>query len=121
MKADTVHRVYNVTRQTWLSERTEIAETFWTRLRGLIGHAPLRPGEAMLIRPCKGVHCWFMGFPLDIIFVDPTWRVVSIAHDMQPWAVGRPIKAASFVIEMASGEAKRTQTMVGDQLQAHAA
>ncbi len=121
MKADTVHRVYNVTRQTWLTERTEIAETFWTRLRGLIGHAPLRPGEAMLIRPCKGVHCWFMGFPLDIIFVDPTWRVVSIAHDMQPWAVGRPIKAASFVIEMASGEAKRTQTMVGDQLQAHAA
>lgn len=111
-------KIFNVSKREPLAERTEVAETFGTRLRGLIGHAPLGPGEAMLIRPCSGVHCWFMGFAIDVIFVNREWRVVHIEHAMRPWAVGRPIKDASFVIEMASGEAQRTQTMVGDQLEA---
>ena len=110
-------KVFNQTQNQFLTEKTEISDTFFSRLRGLIGHAPLNPGEGMLISPCSGVHCMFMSFPIDVIFVNKQWQIVHIEDSMLPWKVGRPISGASFVIETAAGHARATKTSVGDQLE----
>jgi len=110
-------KIFNQTQKQFLTEKTEIADSFFTRVRGLIGHTPLNPGEGMIIRPCNGVHCMFMSFPIDVIFVNKQWQVVHIEDSMSPWKIGGLISGAAFVIETAAGHARATKTGVGDQLE----
>ena len=93
-----------------------VADTFWTRLRGLIGRKALRPGEGLLIMPCKGVHMWFMRFPIDVIYVGADNRVVDVDEHLAPWTIGRPRKHARYVIEVPAGTVAATDTAVGDLL-----
>lgn len=111
----TVH-VRNTTRQTDIAHHARVADTFWTRLRGLIGREPLAPGEGLVIVPCKGVHMWFMRFPIDVIYVGEGDRVVDVDENLQPWAIGRPRRESRYVIEVPAGMVAATGTRPGDRL-----
>ncbi|MCD6291068.1 MAG: DUF192 domain-containing protein [Anaerolineae bacterium] len=108
--------IYNETRQINLATRPRVADNFWTRGRGLIGTRALQPGDALIIRPCKGVHTWFMSYPIDVIYVDEHDRVVDITPAMRPWRIGRPRLRARYVIELPAGTVQRSGTQIGDQL-----
>jgi uncharacterized membrane protein (UPF0127 family) len=109
-------RVENVTRGTLLVERGRTADNYWTRLRGLIGVRQLADGDGLAIVPSNGVHCMFMSIPIDVLYVDRADRVIGADADMKPWAIGRPRRAARYVIELPAGAVARTGTQVGDQL-----
>lgn len=59
---------------------------------------------------------------LDIIWLDDDFRVVEIAHDRQPCPeegdcpVVSPMRAASFVLEVAAGTARREGLKPGDRI-----
>ena len=110
-------RIYNVTRQTPLVARGESATSFRARLKGLIGHPPLEPGQGLLIKPCRGVHTFMMGFPIDVIYVGERGRVVHLTQHLVPNRIGPLVQDASLVIELPGGTIARTQTTVGDQLE----
>ncbi len=110
-------RVRNVTRDVDLVTRGWMADTFWTRLRGLIGRRGLKPGEGLVIRPCKGVHMWFMRFPIDVLYVGADDRVLDIDEDLRPWAIGRLRRASRYVVELPAGTVHKTGTRVGDKIQ----
>jgi uncharacterized membrane protein (UPF0127 family) len=117
---DVIHsrvRVENLTRGEALVTAGQVADNYWTRMRGLIGHAPLVEEEGMLIVPCSSVHTHFMSFPIDVLYVDKAQKIVAIDHDMAPWRFGRIRRGVHFVIELRAGTASRTGTDVGDQLQ----
>ena len=96
-------------------ERCEIADTAWTRAKGLLGRRALPAGEGLLIRPCSSIHMFFMLFAIDALFVDREMRVVGVAANLRPWKVAwRP--RAHAVIELAAGEAERRGVQVGDSL-----
>ena len=61
-------RVENLTRAQPVVTVGEVADSYWRRLRGLIGSKPLEPGEGLLIVPCNSVHSHFMGFPIDVLY-----------------------------------------------------
>jgi hypothetical protein len=52
-------RVQNGTRGECLVTHGRVADTMWTRLKGLIGSGALEPGEGLLIVPCRSVHTHF--------------------------------------------------------------
>jgi len=110
-------RIVNKTREIELASHARVADNVWTRGRGLIGTRPLQPGEGLIIRPCKGVHTWFMSYPIDVIYVDREERVVALDPEMRPWRVGRPRARSRYVIELPAGTIQRTGTQVGDQLE----
>lgn len=91
--------------------------SFWARLKGLIGHPPLEPGQGLLIEPCRGVHTFMMRFPIDVLYVGEGGRVVHVTQHLMPNRVGPFIRDARLVIELPSGTVARTQTTVGDQLE----
>lgn len=107
---------YNVTRDRHLIEKGKVADSFWTRLRGLIGHDPLEAGEGLMIKPCKSVHMFFMRYPIDVIYVSGSGKVVELAPELQPNRVGPVVREASFVLEVPAGTIARTGTQVGDQV-----
>lgn len=94
----------------------QLAHTPWARLRGLLGYKTLQPGHGLWLRPCNSVHCWFMRFAIDVIYLDEQQRVLQIRAQLRPWQLSLHWPANS-VIEMAAGECQRLNITAGDQIQ----
>jgi uncharacterized protein len=89
-----------------LCERCERAERLTARMRGLLGRDGLAPGEGMLINPAPSVHMFFMRFPLDVVFLDRSSRVVRVVHGLRPWRTAGARKAVA-ALELPAGTAAR--------------
>lgn len=109
-------QVKNVTRNASLVERGRVANSVWTRFKGLIGVRELAPGDGLAIVPCNGVHCMFMSIPIDVLYVSADHRVVALDREMRPWTIGRFHRDARYVIELPAGMIAATGTAIGDQL-----
>lgn len=108
---------YNVTRDQCLIERGRVADGFWTRLRGLIGHRPLEAGEGLMIKPCNSVHTFFMGFPIDVVYVCDAGEVVGLAPELAPYRMGPIVREARLVLELPAGTIADTGTQIGDEME----
>lgn len=108
--------VRNESRDATLGDRIRVADRWWPRLRGMIGHPEPRAGEGLLIRPCQGVHMQWMRYPLDIVFTDGDGTVVAIYHELRPWRFSKTHREATQAIELRAGTLRDTDTRVGDRL-----
>ena len=109
----------NRSRGICLAENVRIARTHWTRLRGLIGtdKSSFRPGQALWIVPCRGVHTLAMHYPLDVIYLDRSGYVVDLQAGVKPWRFAPVHLRAASVLELPSGVIERSGTVVGDQIE----
>lgn len=110
-------KVFNTTRGSVLMAHGQVANSFLARGIGLLGHKNLAVGEGLIIIPNSSVHCFFMRFPIDVVFVSKSNRIVHIYHTMKPWRASKIVKDAHYVIEVEAGVAAKTNTQVGDLLQ----
>lgn len=94
----------NKTRQLEVLSKVETAETFFTRLKGLLGRESLESGSGLLIKPCNSIHCFFMKFPIDVAFVDKDHKVIKVLPGMKPFSTSPIVTGAKFVIEANAGE-----------------
>ncbi|HNS51335.1 MAG TPA: DUF192 domain-containing protein [Anaerolineae bacterium] len=108
--------ILNLTRGRTLVSAGWVADSFFKSLRGLIGHKPLGAGEGLVIVPSNSIHTHFMGFAIDVLYVDREQRVVGVDVEMAPWRVGRIHRGARFVIELPAGAIAASGTQAGDQL-----
>lgn len=93
-----------------------LADSFWLRLRGLLGRPPLKPYEGLWLMPCQQVHMFRMKYPLSIWFINSQGKVCFILDQLNPGKVSPRIKEASSIIELPAGWAQQTGTQVGDTL-----
>jgi uncharacterized membrane protein (UPF0127 family) len=110
-------KVYNKAKQTLIADKCEIADNFFTRFKGLMGKKELPVGFGLFIKPCNGIHMFFMKIPLDIIFIDKEGIVVYTIENIKPWQVSRIVKNAHSTIELPIGTISQSCTQVGDNLQ----
>jgi uncharacterized membrane protein (UPF0127 family) len=99
-----------------LCERCLVADTFWTRLRGLMAKKELAADEGLLIRPTGSVHTFFMRFAIDIVFLDRDDGVVKVISGLQPWRVAAA-RRARRVLELSEGVCGRSGLAVGERLE----
>ena len=92
-----------------------VADSYWTRLRGLLGRRGLEPGEGLLLRPANSVHTGFMRFSIDIVFLDRELRVLRVVEAVPPWRV-KVRRGARAVLELRAGEAARQGIAEGAHL-----
>ena len=98
-----------------ICERCLLADTPWTRLRGLLGRRGLGADEGLLLRPAGSVHMLFMRFALDVVFLDRDDTVVKIVPGLRPWRFAAA-RGARRTLELASGAASRAGLKPGDRL-----
>jgi uncharacterized protein len=110
-------RALNRSRNTVLVQDGAVAATAWSRLRGLLGHRPLQPGEGLLLRGEKAIHTIGMGFPIDVLFLDRAGTVVHLYRDMGPLRASRVVMDAADVLELPAGTIRNTGTDVGDRIE----
>lgn len=110
-------RAVNRRRGVVLVENGSVAENWWTRLKGLLGHAPLQPGEGLLLRGEKAIHTLGMGFPIDVLFLDRDGRVKHLIPSMGPRRLSPFVSSSADVLELPAGTIDRTGTQLGDELE----
>lgn len=85
-----------------VADRVEAAETFFSRFVGLMGRPRLDPSEGLLLRRCSRVHTCFMRFPIDVVYLSASHRVLHV-ETLLPWKTGSRIEGAAHVLELAAG------------------
>lgn len=108
--------VYNQTREMMLLESAELADSIFSRMKGLLGRSGLAAGQGMVLKPANSIHTVGMKFSLDVLFVDRGGTVLRVIENMSPGRAGVLVRKSVYVIEMAAGELKKTGTAVGDKL-----
>ena len=112
-------QAFNQTRQRFLAKHLGVAQTHWSRLRGLLGTSEddFRNGRGLWIRPCRGVHTLAMNFPIDVVYLDSANTVLHFESSLQPWRFA-PIRLnAASVLELPSHTIAETETALGDRIE----
>ncbi|MFZ0774201.1 MAG: DUF192 domain-containing protein [Candidatus Sulfotelmatobacter sp.] len=112
-------QAFNRTRQRYLATNLAVAQTHWTRLRGLLGasESDFRNGGGLWIRPCRGVHTLAMRFPIDVVYLDRSGTVVHLEPNLQPWRFAPVRLQAASVLELPSRTLAQTETTLGDRIE----
>lgn len=111
------YHIFNRSRHTTIARRAERAQSFWARLRGLMFRKHLDADSGLVIEPNKSVHTFWMRFPIDVIFVDRSDRVVGLAPRLVPHRPYAGARDAWRTIELPAGAIERSATQLGDQLE----
>jgi uncharacterized membrane protein (UPF0127 family) len=92
----------------------EVATSSKARRRGLLR----RDGYegALVLRPCRSVHTFFMRFPIDVAFCDRD-GVVRRTSSLRPWRLSPVVRRSAFAVEAEAGAFERWRLRVGDRLE----
>ena len=110
---------------TVVTPALRLANTFGTRLRGLIGRR-LQPGEGLWLEPCSSIHMMFVPYAIDVVFVrrseEPLrpgadGEVLKVCPRVRPWIGLAWCKGATSALELEAGQADALGLRVGDRLQ----
>jgi uncharacterized membrane protein (UPF0127 family) len=112
----TTVRVRNLSRQTDLAGRATLADSFWRRLRGLLGRDGLEHGEGLVIVPCNSVHMLGMRFPLDVLHLDKSGTVVRALPNLRPGRFGPMVWGSHMAVELPAGTIAASGTVPGDRV-----
>lgn len=112
-------QAFNQTRQLYLASNLVVAQTHWSRLRGLLGASEddFSNGCGLWIRPCRGVHTLAMRFPIDVVYLDPAGNVVHLERALRPWRFAPVRLRAASVLELPQNTVVSTGTALGDRIE----
>ena len=93
--------------------QVEEAKSFGSRLRGLMLRKPEDVHGGLLLWNCSSVHCCFMRFSIDVVYVGCDMSVLY-KEEIKPWGLGKIVRGAKHVLELPAGQA--AYISVGDTL-----
>lgn len=111
-----VRYAFNISRQSFISLGVAVADTAASRLRGLLGKMKLRSDEGIWIVPSRGIHTIGLMFPIDVVYLDSSLRVVHIVENLGPLRIAPFRLQCASVLELPAGSVFGSGTQVGDQL-----
>jgi uncharacterized membrane protein (UPF0127 family) len=109
-------KIINKTKDTILAENAVLADTFFKRIKGLIGRKEFTKGEALILEPCNSIHTFFMRFPIDVLFVDKDNRIIKAIISLKPFRLTPIYFKANLVVELPYGTISSTFTEPFDLL-----
>jgi uncharacterized protein len=99
-----------------LADRARIAQSYKSRMRGLLNIREFDEGLGLLIPRCNAIHTFFMKMTIDVVFLDRTSHVVRLFPAASAFRVFWGGWKARSVIELPTGTIQRTGTIRGDLL-----
>jgi uncharacterized protein len=109
-------QVRNEDRGALLGDRVRLADSYLTRLRGLLGTQGLESGQGLLISPSRGVHMFGMRYPLDVLLLDEAQRVKKCYVGLEPGKATGMHRGVRYALELPVGTIESTQTQEGDEI-----
>ncbi|MFP4005115.1 MAG: DUF192 domain-containing protein [Candidatus Hadarchaeia archaeon] len=94
-----------------MADKVELADSFWSRFRGLMFRRNFGEGEALVFEIPEGrkfgVHTFFVFFPIDLIYLNRDMKVVDLKCGLTPWSTYSPKEESRFLVEIPSGTVQR--------------
>ena len=88
-----------------LALQVAVASDFGARLKGLMFRKSLTAEEGLLLLDCSAIHCCFMRFPIDVVYLDGKMNVLG-KETVKPWHLGSIFKGTENVLELKAGAAE---------------
>jgi uncharacterized protein len=108
--------VTNTTRGTTVAARCRIARGVLQRIFGLHLLPRLREGEGLLLPGATTIDTTFMGYAIDLVFLDRSSRVTRVVPAMAPWRMVARTSGGRDCLELPAGAAAASGTQAGDLL-----
>ena len=99
-----------------VTKNAELADSFFTRFRGLMFRKSIADNYALVITPCNQIHMLNMKFAIDVVYLDNANTVVKIERNIQPGKICKTVKQARSVIEVKAFAAAQLGIHEGDTL-----
>ena len=109
-------KIINRTRNTVLADKARIADSFVSRLVGLLNRSGLNQGEALVLAPSNSIHSFFMRFTFDAILLNRNQRAVAMIPGFKPFRVSRVYLNAVTTIELPAGTIQSSNTQINDEI-----
>lgn len=107
--------IENVTQKKIIATDSALANTFFIRLKGLLGTKKLDNGKALVISPCSSIHTVGMNYDIDVIFIGSDDSVLKVVSKMPANRFALCLKSC-YVVELPAGTIEATGTTVGDKI-----
>ena len=111
------YSIKNLSNEKILGDNISLADSFFSRMKGLLGRSTLATGEGLIITSCKSIHMVFMKFAIDVIFIDRDDKVVGVVNRIKPYQFSPVFFNANRAIELPAGIASQVNVQLGDQLE----
>lgn len=99
-----------------IASNVKLADSFFSRLVGLMFIKEMKGMDGLLLEPGNSVHNCFVRFPIDVIFLDRENKIVKIIRNFKPWRFSWIYFRSRRVLELNGGSlAKNIEE--GDQLE----
>jgi uncharacterized protein len=108
--------VFNITRESFLSLAVTRSHTHFARLKGLLGRMKLKSDEGIWLAPSRGIHTIGMLFPIDLIYLDESNRVLDVIEHLGPFRVSPIRMKCASVLELPTRTIYSSRTRAGDEL-----
>jgi len=111
-----VARIANQTRGTILAERCRVAKSMVQKIFGLHLLPRLQAGEGLLLPGATTIDTTFMGYAIDLVFLDRSGRVTKTVPRLKPWRFAWWNPGSRDCLELPAGALEGTGTQPGDQV-----
>lgn len=96
-----------------------LANSYLSRLRGLLGKKQLSDSEGLLLKRCATVHTVGMRYPLDLVFMDKRGKVLKCQEGVKPFRTAG-VRGAYYTLELNQGMIRKQSITVDDRFVWHA-
>lgn len=110
-------KIVNKSKNTILATSAIVADTFLSRMTGLLNRSSFSESEALVITQCQSIHMFFMQFAIDALFVDKNDIVVGIVPRIKPNQISKIYLKSSYCIELPEGTLDKVKTELGDRVE----
>ena len=109
-------RVKHLKSGKFLGENIEMANSFYTRLRGLMFAKGFGDRDGIWFQPSNSIHSFFVKIKFDVIFINSDNQVVKVYRNFKPWRLTPIIFRSSRVLELPAGTVG-DEVIPGDELE----
>lgn len=106
--------------QDVLTDQAQHATGIFERMKGLLGKSqenwPADEHNALILTPCHSVHTFFMGFSIDVLFVNADDNIVALYENLAPNRITSIFFSAKYAIEFPMGTIQRWNLKQGERL-----
>jgi uncharacterized membrane protein (UPF0127 family) len=75
----------------------KVADSFFKRLKGLLGVSQIESNFALLLPKCNMVHTCAMHVPIGVFFIGSTGQILKCIPSLKPWRMAYHRQAVAVV------------------------
>lgn len=99
-----------------LGEKIKHANTMLSRMKGLMFANDFGDMDGLLLDPGNSIHNCFVRFPIDVVFLSSSNKIVKVIRSFKPWRFTRIYFSARRVLELPEGTLPEN-VIEGDELE----